>query len=88
MTVNWWSNPSKAGKGFEFENKTVGGSIPKEFINPIQTGVKEAMERGVVAGYPMVDLRVTVVDGSFHEVDSSEMAFQDCWFDHVPRSCP
>ncbi len=68
--------PLEAGKGFEFENKTVGGSIPKEFIAPIQTGVKEAMERGVVAGYPMVDVKVTVVDGSFHEVDSSEMAFK------------
>jgi elongation factor G len=64
------------GSGFEFLNKTVGGSIPKEFISPIESGVKEAMERGVLAGYPMVDIRVTVVDGSFHEVDSSEMAFK------------
>jgi len=64
------------GTGFEFINKTVGGSIPKEFISPIEAGVKEAMERGVLAGYPMVDLKVEVVDGSFHEVDSSEMAFK------------
>jgi len=68
--------PLEAGQGFEFLNKITGGTIPREFIAPIQNGVKEAMERGVSAGYPMVDLRVTVVDGSFHEVDSSEMAFK------------
>jgi len=68
--------PLEPGEGFVFENKTVGGSIPKEFINPIQAGVKEAMETGVSAGYPMVDLKVSVLDGSFHEVDSSEMAFK------------
>ncbi len=68
--------PLEPGEGFIFENKTVGGSIPKEFINPIQAGVKEAMETGVSAGYPMVDIKVQVVDGSFHEVDSSEMAFK------------
>ncbi len=64
------------GKGFEFVNATVGGSIPKEFINPIERGIKEAMEGGIIAGYPMVDVKVRVVDGSFHEVDSSEMAFK------------
>jgi elongation factor G len=69
-------DPLEAGLGFVFENKTVGGSIPKEFISPIQAGCKEAMESGVLAGYPMVDVKVTVVDGSFHEVDSSEMAFK------------
>ncbi|MEO7718779.1 MAG: elongation factor G [Capsulimonas sp.] len=68
--------PQEPGLGFEFVNKTVGGSIPKEFINPIQAGVKEAMESGVIAGYPMVDIKVLVTDGSFHEVDSSEMAFK------------
>ena len=68
--------PLEAGQGFIFENKTVGGSIPKEFINPIQAGVKEAMETGVTAGYPMVDIKVSVTDGSYHEVDSSEMAFK------------
>ncbi|WP_119322402.1 elongation factor G [Capsulimonas corticalis] len=68
--------PQEPGLGFEFVNKTVGGSIPKEFISPIQAGVKEAMESGVIAGYPMVDVKVLVTDGSFHEVDSSEMAFK------------
>ena len=64
------------GAGFTFDNKVVGGAIPKEYISPIEAGVKEAMENGVVAGYPMVDIGVTVYDGSFHEVDSSEMAFK------------
>ncbi len=68
--------PMEPGKGFEFENAVVGGVIPKEFINPIHTGVEEAMEDGVVAGYPMVDIKVTVYDGSYHDVDSSEMAFK------------
>lgn len=64
--------PMEAGKGFEFANEVVGGVIPKEFINPIQAGVEAAMEDGVVAGYPMVDIKVTVYDGSYHDVDSSE----------------
>ena len=68
--------PMEAGKGFEFANEVVGGVIPKEFINPIQAGVEAAMEDGVVAGYPMVDIKVTVYDGSYHDVDSSEMAFK------------
>jgi len=68
--------PQEAGAGFAFENKVVGGAIPKEFINPIEAGVKQAMEAGVVAGYPMVDIKATVFDGSFHEVDSSEAAFK------------
>lgn len=68
--------PMEPGKGFEFENAVVGGVIPKEFINPIQTGVEAALEDGVVAGYPMVDIKVTVYDGSYHDVDSSEMAFK------------
>ena len=68
--------PMEPGKGFEFENAVVGGVIPKEFINPIQTGVEAAMEDGVVAGYRMVDIKVTVYDGSYHDVDSSEMAFK------------
>ena len=68
--------PLKPGEGFKFINKVVGGAIPKEYINPIEAGVKEAMENGVVAGYPMVDIGVTVYDGSYHEVDSSEMAFK------------
>lgn len=68
--------PLEAGEGFKFENKVVGGAIPKEYISPIEAGVREAMESGVVAGYPMVDISVTVYDGSYHEVDSSEMAFK------------
>jgi len=68
--------PLEPGEGFKFENKVVGGAIPKEYISPIEAGVKEAMESGVVAGYPMVDIGVTVYDGSYHEVDSSEMAFK------------
>ena len=68
--------PQEPGEGFAFENKVVGGAIPKEFIKPIEDGVKQAMEAGVVAGYPMVDIKATVYDGSFHEVDSSEAAFK------------
>jgi elongation factor G len=66
------------GKGFEFENDIVGGSIPREFINAVEKGVVEALEGGVLAGYPMVDVKVTVFDGAYHEVDSSEMAFKIC----------
>ena len=68
--------PSEPGKGLEFVNKVVGGAIPKEYIPAIEKGVKERMENGVIAGYPLRDIRVTVVDGSYHEVDSNEMAFK------------
>lgn len=68
--------PQEPGAGFVFENKVVGGAVPREFISPIEAGVKEAMENGVVAGYPVVDVKVTVFDGSYHDVDSSEMAFK------------
>jgi elongation factor G len=68
--------PGVRGSGIVFENKIVGGSIPKEYINPIEKGVREAAEGGVLAGYPVVDIKVTLFDGSFHEVDSSEMAFK------------
>jgi elongation factor G len=68
--------PLERGKGFEFVDKIVGGAIPKNFIPAVEKGVKEAMEQGVVAGYPVMDLRVTVFDGSYHDVDSSEMAFK------------
>ncbi|MBO4688526.1 MAG: elongation factor G [Clostridiales bacterium] len=68
--------PQEPGKGYEFVNATVGGSIPKEFIGPIDAGVQEAMQSGVLGGYPVIDVKVTVVDGSYHEVDSSEMAFK------------
>ena len=60
----------------EFINKIVGGTIPKEFINPVDKGVKEQMENGVIGGYPVVDVKVTLYDGSFHDVDSSEVAFK------------
>jgi elongation factor G len=68
--------PQEPGGGFVFESKIVGGVIPKEYINPIEAGVKEAMESGVLAGFPVVDVKVTVYDGSYHDVDSSEMAFK------------
>jgi elongation factor G len=68
--------PNQAGGGFVFEDKIVGGSIPREFIKPVEAGIKEALEGGVLAGYPMVDVKVTLVDGSYHDVDSSEMAFK------------
>lgn len=68
--------PLEPGEGFIFENKVVGGAIPREYISPIEAGVKEAMATGVSAGYPMVDIKVTVYDGSYHDVDSSEMAFK------------
>ena len=68
--------PLPAGSGYEFVDKTVGGSIPKEYIQPVNNGIDEARKNGVVAGYETVDFRVTVTDGSYHEVDSSEMAFK------------
>ena len=68
--------PQEPGSGFLFENGIVGGVIPKEFIKPIEEGVKEAMQSGVMAGYPVVDIKATLYDGSFHDVDSSEMAFK------------
>ncbi|MCI9485111.1 MAG: elongation factor G [Clostridiaceae bacterium] len=68
--------PNESGKGYEFINKVVGGSIPKEFIEPVNQGIQGAMQAGVLAGYPVVDCKVTLYDGSYHEVDSSEMAFK------------
>ncbi len=68
--------PQEKGLGFEFINKIVGGTIPKEYINPVENGVKDAMTNGVIAAYPVVDVKVTLYDGSFHDVDSSEMAFK------------
>jgi len=68
--------PKERGEGFEFLNEIRGGTIPQEFIPAVEKGVKEAMEKGVVAGYPLVDMEATLYDGSFHEVDSSEMAFK------------
>lgn len=68
--------PLEPGSGFEFVNKVVGGVIPKEYINPIGAGIEEAMQNGILAGYPVLDMRATVYDGSYHDVDSSEMAFK------------
>ena len=68
--------PLEPGKGIEFESKIVGGVVPKEYIKPIEEGVREAAETGVLAGYPVIDFKATLVDGSYHEVDSSEMAFK------------
>jgi elongation factor G len=68
--------PQPPGKGFEFINKIVGGRVPREYIPAVQKGVMEAMEKGVLAGYPMVDIKITLLDGSYHDVDSSEMAFK------------
>jgi elongation factor G len=70
--------PLPAGSGFEFESRIVGGSVPKEYIPAVEKGVTEAMNNGVLAGYPMVDIRVSLLDGSYHEVDSNEMAFKIC----------
>lgn len=68
--------PNEKGKGFEFENAIVGGVVPKEYIRPVEQGIVEAMRNGVLAGYPVEDVKVTLFDGSYHEVDSSEMAFK------------
>jgi elongation factor G len=68
--------PREPGEGFEFVNKIVGGVVPREYIPAVESGVKEAMQTGVLAGYPTIDVRVTIYDGSYHEVDSSEMAFK------------
>jgi elongation factor G len=68
--------PNEKGKGFIFENAIVGGSVPKEYIRPVEQGIVEAMRNGVLAGYPVEDVKVKLVDGSFHPVDSNEMAFK------------
>jgi elongation factor G len=68
--------PNEPGKGYEFINEVVGGSVPKEFIKPIDQGIQEALEGGILAGYPMVDVKVELYDGSYHDVDSNEMAFK------------
>ena len=68
--------PMPEGGGFEFEDKIVGGAIPKDYISSVEDGIKEAMENGIIAGYPVVDVKVTLKDGSYHDVDSSEMAFK------------
>jgi len=68
--------PNERGKGFEFVNAIVGGVVPKEYIKPAENGIREALEKGIIAGYPMIDVKATVYDGSYHDVDSSEMAFK------------
>jgi elongation factor G len=68
--------PLEPGEGFQFHNKTVGGSVPREYVSAVEAGVREAMDRGIIAGYQVIDVSVTLVDGSYHEVDSSEMAFK------------
>ncbi len=68
--------PQPAGKGYEFVNAIVGGAIPKEYIGPVDQGIQEALQSGIIAGYPVLDVKVTLYDGSYHEVDSSEMAFK------------
>jgi elongation factor G len=68
--------PNERGKGFEFVNAIVGGVIPKEYIRPVENGIKETLENGIIAGYPMIDVIATLYDGSYHEVDSNEMAFK------------
>jgi elongation factor G len=69
-------DPNEPGKGYEFVNDIVGGVVPKEYIKPIDQGIREAMEGGILAGYPMVDVKATLYDGSYHDVDSNEMAFK------------
>jgi elongation factor G len=68
--------PGEPGSGLIIENKVVGGNIPKEFIKPVENGLREACATGVLAGYPLIDLKIDIVDGSYHPVDSSEMAFK------------
>jgi elongation factor G len=84
--------PGEAGSGFEFVSKIVGGSIPKEFIPSVENGVKEACESGILAGFPLIDVKTTLVDGSYHDVDSSEMAFKIAGSmaikDGVPKASP
>ena len=68
--------PNEPGVGYTFENKIVGGAVPREYIPSVDAGIKEAMEAGILAGFPVVDVGIRLVDGSYHDVDSSEMAFK------------
>ena len=70
------SEPNEEGKGFEFQNAIVGGVVPREYIPAVQAGLEDALKNGVLAGYPLIDIKATLFDGSYHDVDSSEMAFK------------
>ncbi len=80
--------PQEQGAGITFENKITGGAIPREFINPVESGVRQALDNGPLSGYPLVDLKITLVDGSFHPVDSSEMAFRNAGMLAIREGAP
>ena len=80
--------PNEQGKGYEFESKIVGGVVPKEYVKPTDEGVQDAMKAGILAGYPVVDVKVALVDGSYHDVDSSEAAFHIAGSMAFKRSLP
>ena len=76
LTLSSSSSPGKRGTGFEFVDKVTGGAIPRQFIAPVEQGIRESLENGPLGGYPIIDIRATLLGGSFHEVDSSELAFK------------
>ena len=76
MVMFTLNSPNETGGGFEFENAIVGGVVPREYIPSVEQGLKDAMENGVLAGYPLIDVKAKLFDGSYHDVDSSEMAFK------------
>ena len=80
--------PQEQGAGITFENKITGGAIPREYINPVESGVRQALDNGPLSGYPLVDLKITLVDGSFHPVDSSEMAFRNAGMLAIREGAP
>ncbi|MDD3663399.1 MAG: elongation factor G, partial [Candidatus Pacebacteria bacterium] len=79
--------PNETGKGYQFESKIVGGVVPREYIKPTDEGIQEALKAGVLAGYPVVDIKVALVDGSYHDVDSSEMAFKVAGSMAIKEAC-
>jgi elongation factor G len=81
------AEPNESGKGFHFEDKIVGGAIPREYISSVSKGIEEAIKNGVVAGYPIEDVRVELIDGSYHDVDSSEMAFKIAGSMAIQEAC-